>query len=120
MQLSREAIQAIDDLIREKLFIPEWGQDAFVYVCVMPGTARDELEAESVDLKDGDTATKLKNFRARLAVRTVCDETGKLLFTKNDIEWLGKKSCAALDRIYDVAARLNKIGQKDIENTIKN
>ena len=58
--------------------------------------------------------------RTCLAAFTVCDEAGKLLFTAADVEALGAKSCAALDRIYETALSLNRLRVRDIEEIRKN
>ena len=42
------------------------------------------------------------------------------MFTDRDVERLGKKSALALDRIYEVAQRLNGIGKKEIDELTKN
>ena len=110
--LSRDQILASDDLPKELVPVPEWGGS--VYVRTMTGTERDGVEAASIgnDWRRG--------FRARLAVATVCDEQGNALFTAADIEALGRKSSAALDRIFEVACRLNKLGAADVNELEKN
>ncbi|SIO60133.1 hypothetical protein SAMN05444166_6279 [Singulisphaera sp. GP187] len=104
--LSRESILAADDLPREEVSIPEW--NGTVFVQTMTGTERDRLEA-AYNKEPG------KDFRARMAVATVCDETGKRLFSEKDILPLGTKSAAALDRILEVAMRLSAFTKKDVD-----
>jgi hypothetical protein len=58
----------------------------------------------------------MRNFRARLVVLCVVDETGQLVFHAGDIDALAGKSGSALDRIYDKAAALSGIGEKDVED----
>lgn len=106
MILTRDAMLAADDLRQEKVEVPEWG--GYVYVRMMGGTERDAFEAEH--LKD-----PAKDLRARIAVHTVCDEQGVLCFTPSDVVAVGKKNAAALDRIFSVAIRLNRLSKKDIE-----
>ena len=57
----------------------------------------------------------MKNFRANLAVLTVCDENGDLLFKPEDAELLGNKSAKALGKIFNAATKLNHITGKDVE-----
>jgi hypothetical protein len=40
---------------------------------------------------------------------------GRTLFTEGDIALLGQKSAAALERVYEVAARLSTIDQSAVE-----
>jgi len=52
--------------------------------------------------------------------RTVCDEEGERLFTDSQIQQLGGKSAAALDRLYSVAARLSAITKSDEDELLGN
>lgn len=117
MSLNKEQILGMEDLAREKLFIPEWKNDVFVRT--MSGAERDSFEAK-ISAESGNKEIQLKNMRARLAVLTLCDENGKQLFETKDAPELGMKSAAALDRIFDVAQRLSKIGDDDVEKLVKN
>lgn len=116
--LTRDAILTADDLPRELVSVPEWGGE--VYVRTMTGEERDGFEAEMVEVKGKNQSQNLKNLRARLAARTMCDEAGAGLFTPADAAALGKKSAAALDRVLAVAMRLNGLGEKDVEELVKN
>lgn len=116
MSLTAEQILAADDLKRELVPTPEWGGE--VFVVTMTGEERDAFEASCVNGSGGKP--DLANFRAKLAARTVCDDNGKLLFTQAEVTALGKKSCSPLDRIADVAARLNYLGEKDVDALVKN
>ena len=63
----------------------------------------------------------LEDFRAKLAVHTVCDKEGKLLLTPEDIEVLSvNMSGADLERISDKAQALNAITELDRERMVKN
>jgi len=106
--LTREAILQADDLPRELVQVPEWGGD--VYVSTLTGTQRDAFEQSLQGKKD---RVDLENVRARFAVLTICDEKGTRLFTHADISKLGKKSAAALDRVFAVAQRLNGFSDSD-------
>ena len=111
--LTRETILSAEDFKTEVVSVPEWGGD--VLVGTMTGAGRDNFEAQTLDKKTGR-----KNMRAKLAAATIYDESGELMFTEKDIEELGKKSGAALERVFDVALRINRIGQKDVEELAKN
>lgn len=104
--LSRESILAAEDLPLEEVAVPEWG--GTVYVKTMTGAERDRIEA-AYNKEPG------RDFRARMAVATVCDETGKRLFTERDVAPLSAKSAAALDRILEVAMRLSAFTKKDVD-----
>lgn len=112
--LTKEQILSADDLKREKVSVPEWG--GHVWIRVMSGAERDGFEQGIVQ----GNRTNLTNIRAKLAALTVCDENGLRLFTDVDVIALGKKSAAALDRIFAAAQRLNGISGKDVEELEKN
>jgi hypothetical protein len=115
--LDRESILRAEDLPRERVDVPEWGGS--VWVRAMTAAERDALDAAQY-LSGDDEAERLRNFRARVAVATICDENGKLLFSPQDVELLGRKSSVALERICRVAFRLNGLTEKALEQAKKN
>lgn len=115
--LTKEQILNSDDLKSEIIDVPEWATDGQVRICTMSGFARDRFEA-SVTGKNGGVNTT--NIRAKLAAATIVDEKGELLFDEGDIVKLGNKSCAALDRVFAAAQRLNLISNQDVEGLAKN
>lgn len=115
MSLDKAAIFAANDRKIEKVNVPEWGGD--VYVRVMGGKDKDRFDTTFVS---ANGKANLANIRARLAVLTVCDANGQYLFDEGDAERLGDKSAVALDRIFEVARRLNGIGDSEIEDVAKN
>lgn len=121
--LTAAAILAAQDLRREWVEVPEWGGG--VYVQAMPGLALDQYEqrmlARRTVEKDGKTVKiNLDNTRAELVVLTACDEQGAPIFTLDQVEALGKKSGAALNRVVTAAQRLNGMTEKDVEQLAKN
>lgn len=99
----------------EKVAVPEWGGD--VYVKVMTGAERDRWElTQSQILKDPVNL----NIRASLCAVTLCDEKGNRLFSDFQIDELGNKSAIVLDRIFDVARKLNKLTNDDLDELEKN
>jgi hypothetical protein len=111
MSLSRDQILSANDICREEVPVPEWGGS--VHVTVMSGVERDAWERE---LQTLGRENFLTNLRARLAVYTIVDESGQRLFTKDDVEQLGKKSFVALTRVCDVAERLNRLSPAAMED----
>jgi len=113
--LTKEQILKADDLKIELVKVPEWNGD--IYIRTMTGTERDAFE-QSLFEKEGER--NLSNIRARLCALTIVDEGGNRLFDDKDVEQLGKKSAAALDRIFGITQKLNAIGEKDVEELAKN
>lgn len=113
--LTKDQILSANDSKTETVSVPEWGGD--VLVSVMSGHARDRLESSIVGKNGG---TNLTNIRAKYVAASLVDEQGNLLFTENDVTALGKKSAAALDRVFSASQRLNHITDDDVEALAKN
>ena len=118
MQLSREQILASTDLRKELVDIPEWGGS--VYVRVMTAAERDKLDARYIQRKGQNGQRSFENFRAEMVVTTVVDDAGQRLFTDADVPQISLKSAAAVERIFNVASRLNGLSAKDQEELAKN
>ena len=125
--LSREEILGANDLPTEDVEVPEWGGS--VRVRTLTGTERDEFESSTITMKKvkkgkrtvTESAPNLRNIRAKLVARSIVKEDGTLMFPNSeDVFVLGEKSAAALDRVYEVSARLSKITDEDIEELEKN
>ena len=120
--LTREQILAADDITTEDVNVPQWGGS--VRVRGLTGVDRDAWEAEMADVQPsgngkakGNVAVTMKrdNIRAKLVARCIVNEAGTREFSDSDIEALGNKSAAALDRIFGVAMRLSGIGDNDVD-----
>ena len=104
--LTREQILAVDDLRRET--VKAWGDEVCVRVMRM-----DEMEAFtkiSGALADGDEPSILR-WMALLMAHTVCDDSGALLFSVEDVDALMRKSPESAEIVVDVALRLNRMGR---------
>lgn len=112
--LTKQQILEASDLKKEKVEVPEWG--GYVFVRTLTGAEFDQYERSIIEGRK----VNLSNVRAKLASRTIVDDDGKRLFTEAEAKALGGKSAKALDRVYDVAARLNGVGPKDVEELVKN
>lgn len=115
-KLTRDQILNVQDLSTEIVDVPEWGGE--VTVKAMTGLERDAFEGS---LMGTSGSVKIDNIRAKLVQKTVVDEeTGKQLFSVADIEMLGGKSAAALDRIFTVARKLSGLSEDDVAALEKN
>jgi hypothetical protein len=109
MMLDKAAVLAAQDLKTEIVAVPEWGGD--VTVRTMTGSDRDAFEASMVTVDaDGKRTPNLINMRAKLVALTMVGEDGKPMFDISEIGHLTGKSAAALDRVFEVAQRLNGMG----------
>lgn len=118
--LTKEQILAAQDLAeRKEVAVPEWGGE--VLVRMLSGKERDRLDELAIAAKGkGKNTVNMTNFRARLVAACVCNEDGTRAFSEAEIEALGGKSAAALDRVFEVAASFNRISKDDIDELVGN
>lgn len=113
--LSKSDILSADDLKREWVDVPEWGGG--VYVTSFSADTKDALE---VKLMAAAGKTGGIGFRAAYCALAMVDDMGRRLFTDEEAAMLGTKFAGALDRIFEVVSRINRISEKDIEDLEKN
>lgn len=115
----RDDILAADDSEREEILIPKWTPEP-LYVHVMSGLDRDDFEASMIQQRGKSQVQNLSNVRAKLAVRTLKDKDGARIFQDADAQALGAKSGAELQRVFEVARKLNRLSNEDVEELAKN
>ncbi len=118
MLLSKEQILAMDDIETRDVEVPEWG--GTVRIRGLSGVERDEYEANRWRRRGNKYEPNLANARANLVALCAVDEEGKRIFTNEDVKALGRKSAAALDRLFDVAQELSQVSDEDIEELAGN
>ena len=118
MRLSRDDILKAADNEPEEVDVPEWGGS--VLVRGMTGRERDAFEVSMLTPgRGGRRQVDPANVRAKLVARCCVDDDGNRLFTDADVAELGGKSAAAVDRVYEVAARLSGMGAGDQEELVR-
>lgn len=119
--LTRDQIKNADDIASEEVDVPEWGGRVLVWG--LTGEERDMWEEGLLVEKRvrGRTTreTNLKNVRAKLVVASCRDKKGNKLFADSDVSWLGKKSAAALNRVFKVAQKLSGLTDDEVEELIE-
>lgn len=110
---SADQIFALDDTRREDVWMPEW--DCWVLLQGLTGAGRDGYEASILVGKGSNQTINARNARAKLIVLCAIKEDGSPLFTKEQIEGLGKKSGVAVQRLFDVARKLSGLSDEDME-----
>jgi len=121
--LDAEAILGIDDLHIETVHVPEW--NGSVRVRTLTAKERDDFEQSLLEKRGrGKNQTRemtFLNMRSKLVVRCLMHPTeNSRLFRDDQAEQLGRKSGAAVDRLYDVAARLAGISEEDVDELVGN
>lgn len=111
--LTKDQILDAEDRKTEDVEVPEWG--GTVRVISLSSRERDAFEQSCVKFKGKKREENLDNIRARLSALTMVDENNERLFTDAEAEALGRKSAAALDRVFMAAQRLNGMTDEDVE-----
>jgi len=103
------------------------GPDEFVFVRQMTGRERDVFEQSLLKKNRDGKGTIIgyeqstEDFRAKLAVVTICDEEGNLLLRPGDFSVLSQSmSARKLEKIINVAQKINAISEEDKEAIVKN
>ena len=109
-----------------------WPEPGQVLVSEMSANARDELEQYMARLSEQQSGKKksakqqtkqdesYRHIRAMLCAFCIVNENRERIFTPQEVEQLGKKNSRVLDRIFDVANRLNKVFGYQREDAEKN
>jgi hypothetical protein len=113
--LKRDEILSKTKLKTEKISVEEWGGE--VIISSMSGTMRDSWEQM---LREKDSDGKIISPRAKLVAFTVVDEKGERVFTDKDVVSIGKLSSSSLDKVTNVAMRLNGLSEDAVEDAKKN
>lgn len=121
--LSRDDIMRAQDLKRELVEVPEWGGS--VYVRGLTGSERGLWEQSlsrvqpTAPGREAAVQFHLEEMRVTLCTLCLVDENGARLFKDQEVKLLGRKSSQALQRVYDVAARLSAIGEGAVAQEVK-
>lgn len=115
--LTADQILHADDLPSEVVEVPEWG--GLVRVRGLTGAERDQFEASVTRRRGTSVETNLENVRAKLCALCIVDASGNRLFSDEQIPALGRKSGAALSRVFAAAQRLSGMTPADVEELTK-
>lgn len=111
--LTAADILAADDTKYDEVDCPEWG--GAVRLKSIKGTQRDAYEQSLMKGSGANREMNLRNARAKLIVLCAVDEDGRNLFTADDVNRLGAKNAAPLDRLFDACKTLCGIGDNDVD-----
>ena len=113
----RESILATKDRATEVVDVSDvWPEVGKVRISVMSGDDRDSYEWAMRNVLDNKRGT----VTAILLVRCIVDEHNQRLFQDDETAVIGAKSWKVLDRLWEVARRLNKLRDEDTKELEKN
>ena len=119
VNLTAAQILEADDTGLTKIEVPEWKPKNWteadgvpcVYCRVMSVGERDSYERMWIGKKDSG----IENFRTEYLARVLCDADGNLLFSRDQLAGLAKKSGAVMGRLFDAAMRHNSMTEEDVQ-----
>lgn len=129
MPLGRDQILTANDLEVREVHVPEWADaatgDDIVLVKALTGEERQAFQLSLVQFRplpngQQETRPNLGNMAAKLVARAVVDEQGNRVFKDQDVAALGRKSGAALERVFEVAQEMSGLSDQDIEAAVEN
>ena len=123
--LTREEILNARDRKSREVPAPEWG--GTLLVRGLSGSERDQFEIMTAVRRSDDAEDNLKHLRGLLASMTIVlpvdpDDESKgyvRVFSEDDVVALGEKSARPLDLVFEVAASLSGISDRDVEKLVK-
>jgi len=114
MTIDRATFLTPIQIPREEVPMPEWGDDATVWVYGM--TAKEKAALDSDMLKNdftGISKTKYQGQKTRTVIISVRDETGGRIFNKEDAVMISDWPAHIVERINKVADNLNGTSSPD-------
>jgi hypothetical protein len=118
-KITREMILSANDIQRETVPVPEWGEDAEVTVTTWSAKTRDEFDIIVRDqIAQGNQDKSIRCLYVCLSV--IDEETGERLFELDDLEAMEKKNQAPINRIFQAVTRLNPVSDQSITVAAKN
>jgi len=122
MALTLQEIMAAQDRTPIEIDVPEWG--GAVYVVGMSGDDRDRFDSSwgaKLSASNEDGPIDMAGLRSLVVSKTLCDADGVLLIQReSEVTQLGRKSSAALDKIFSLACKLSGIDLGDDDDAVKN
>ncbi len=122
MSLTKEQILQPRRLEVREVDVPEWGEGATVHIRELTGNERDVYEGamvgveEDEDDPDAIPGGSFRGLRAKLVALAMCNAEGESFgFTPAEVEQLGNKGSAVLDRLFKVAQSLSGFDVKESE-----
>lgn len=121
MVLTREQIEAADDLPFDDVPIPEWGGD--VRLKMLNGEQRETIEIRMNKCQKGsieEQSKSWKDLKPLILSFAIVDENGKRQFEPKDVSVLGKKNGDVLDRLYNHVIKQNAFSKEEADALAKN
>lgn len=115
--ITREEIQAQEEIRIELFPVPEWGEDFAIGLQYWSGAYREkfdiELQRRKPDEKDEIDLAGMKAFCLSLSI---VDEHGQEQYEETDVEEIGRLNGELINRLFAKVQEMNGIGAKAVED----
>lgn len=119
MVLTFQQIMEVNDLKIEPVNVPEWGGD--VGLRRMSAAQTIEMMTHFADRKKADPNDEGRDFAIYILSKTIADDAGNTPFDSDDGRVkLGSKSHEVIDRLANVAVKINAATKETVEEKAKN
>lgn len=118
--MNADSLLQADDLTIESITVPVWGTVHFRALSLKEQREWEESIAKKDEGGKLEASANADEVMAKLLVRSMCDESGKLLFTADQWEALCAKNGQIVKRVYDASCKLNGIGKAGRDQALKN
>jgi len=116
--LTKQELIDAPDIVTEEVYVPQWGGS--VLVRTMTELQRGKILAALYEQRANGQVLRLQELQLRFCGCSIVDESGKRMFSDQELAILGKKSAAAIQVIFEVVARLNGLSNEQVEELSKN
>lgn len=96
------------------------GVDDPIFLRTLTGRERDGFENACFTQKGKDRVLSTENIRAKLLVRSICDEKGVRIFQDNEADSLGGIPADILDELFTKAQKMSGLAPADVEELAGN
>lgn len=109
------------DITTEIVEVPEWADPndpdtPAVMLRVLTGLERGDYEQSLVAQRGDNRTVNIRNAKVKLVALCLVDpDTLERLYSDTEINILGQRSAAAIERLLDAAFKLNNMGPKEVE-----
>jgi len=114
----RDEILKTNDLAEEKVTIEEWN-NVEILVKMLTAKQRADLIRKCINLKTNEVDSG-KMYIYTVIYCAYDPETNEQIFSESDYDALASKSANAIDKIVEVANRINGLGEGEITQLEKN
>jgi len=116
--LSKHDIIEVKDTYYEKIQVPEWGGEVYIYML----TAGERLNFENMVSRSklGSNNTFDASVILNLIALCLRDEAGDILFSGDEVKELGKKNGKVIKKLAEKCMQINALGDDTLLEAKKN